>query len=152
MGSNGTTRLGGRVGRACLGTSRDRLYRHELLDLSLFEHQVGERDAREEIVHSLLQRLPDGTNAARASSVAARGVDRMRVEDLPIRDDHTFVDLPQGMPKEIFRHLQKVRVAGQQLQIGRARKSMSTAPARDERPRPDKHKPHKGPPKKRERR
>ena len=80
------------------------------------------------------------------------GIEGQHIGRVDIRDDHSFVDLPQGMPKEIFRHLQKVRVAGQQLQIGRARKSMSTAPARDERPRPDKHKPHKGPPKKRERR
>ena len=37
-----------------------------------------------------------------------------------IREDHSFVDLPGGMPKEIFRSLQKVRVAGQQLQISLA--------------------------------
>jgi ATP-dependent RNA helicase DeaD len=37
-----------------------------------------------------------------------------------INDDHSFVDLPEGMPKDVFRNLQKVRVAGQQLQISRA--------------------------------
>ena len=37
-----------------------------------------------------------------------------------INDDHSYVDLPSGMPKEVFRELQKVRVAGQQLQISRA--------------------------------
>lgn len=40
-----------------------------------------------------------------------------------IRDDHSFVDLPAGMPKEVFRQLQKVRVAGQPLQISRALKT-----------------------------
>jgi len=40
-----------------------------------------------------------------------------------IREDHSFVDLPSGMPKEIFRQLQKVRVAGQPLQISRALKT-----------------------------
>jgi ATP-dependent RNA helicase DeaD len=37
-----------------------------------------------------------------------------------IRDDHSFVDLPAGMPKEMFRNLQKIRVAGQRLDISRA--------------------------------
>ena len=40
-----------------------------------------------------------------------------------IRDDHSFVDLPTGMPKDVFLQLQKVRVAGQPLQISRALKS-----------------------------
>jgi len=40
-----------------------------------------------------------------------------------INDDHSFVDLPPGMPKEVFLQLQKVRVAGQPLQISRALKS-----------------------------
>jgi ATP-dependent RNA helicase DeaD len=37
-----------------------------------------------------------------------------------IRDDHSFVDLPTGMPKQIFRDLQKTIVAGQELRISRA--------------------------------
>jgi ATP-dependent RNA helicase DeaD len=40
-----------------------------------------------------------------------------------IQEDHSFVDLPSGMPKEVFRQLQKVRVAGQPLQISRALKT-----------------------------
>ncbi len=58
-----------------------------------------------------------------------------------IRDDHSFVDLPGGMPKEMLRELQKVRVAGQMLQISRALKSQ-TERLHGERPRP-----HEGPPK-----
>ena len=54
------------------------------------------------------------------------GLDGAHVGRIEIMDDHSFVDLPQGMPKEIFRHLQKVRVAGQALQIGRARKPLRT--------------------------
>ena len=38
---------------------------------------------------------------------------------IEIFDDHSLVDLPEGMPKEIFRGLQKVWVAGQQLKISR---------------------------------
>ncbi|WP_184331801.1 DEAD/DEAH box helicase [Povalibacter uvarum] len=61
-----------------------------------------------------------------------------------IRDDHSFVDLPGGMPKEIFRSLQKVRVAGQQLQISLA---LRTQAQRLERERPTgKHKKKGKPP------
>ena len=42
-----------------------------------------------------------------------------------IREDHSFVDLPGGMPKEVFRSLQKVRVGGQQLQISLALKTQA---------------------------
>ena len=51
------------------------------------------------------------------------GLDGGSIGRVLIRDDHSFVDLPTGMPKEIFRQLQKVRVAGQQLQISRALKT-----------------------------
>jgi ATP-dependent RNA helicase DeaD len=36
-----------------------------------------------------------------------------------IREDHSYVDLPEGMPKEIFKQLQRVRVAGRELRISR---------------------------------
>jgi len=39
---------------------------------------------------------------------------------IAINHDHTFIDLPDGMPKAILNHLKKVRVAGQQIQITRA--------------------------------
>jgi ATP-dependent RNA helicase DeaD len=51
------------------------------------------------------------------------GLDGKHIGRVVIRDDHSFVDLPEGMPKEIFRDLQKVRVAGQKLQISRALKT-----------------------------
>jgi ATP-dependent RNA helicase DeaD len=51
------------------------------------------------------------------------GIEGRHIGRVVIRDDHSFVDLPSGMPKEMFRQLQKVRVAGQPLQISRALKS-----------------------------
>jgi len=55
-----------------------------------------------------------------------------------INEDHSYVDLPSGMPKEVFRDLQKVRVAGQQLQISRALQTqvnkMRREDSRDTRP------------------
>ncbi|MET0659919.1 MAG: DbpA RNA binding domain-containing protein, partial [Steroidobacteraceae bacterium] len=53
------------------------------------------------------------------------GLEGQHIGRVDIRDDHSFVDLPEGMPKEIFRELRKVRVAGQQLQISKARKTHS---------------------------
>jgi ATP-dependent RNA helicase DeaD len=51
------------------------------------------------------------------------GLEGRRIGRVVIRDDHSFVDLPAGMPKDVFRQLQKVRVAGQPLQISRALKT-----------------------------
>ncbi|MGJ4731265.1 DbpA RNA binding domain-containing protein, partial [Luteimonas sp. SDU101] len=39
---------------------------------------------------------------------------------IDIRDDHSLVDLPQGMPREVLEHLKKVWVSGQQLRMRRA--------------------------------
>lgn len=36
-----------------------------------------------------------------------------------IHDDYSTVDLPEGMPKDVFRHLKGVWVSGQKLQISR---------------------------------
>lgn len=51
------------------------------------------------------------------------GIEGKHIGKVVIRDDHSFVDLPEGMPKDTFRALQKVRVAGQKLQISRALRS-----------------------------
>ncbi|MBD8898150.1 DEAD/DEAH box helicase [Rhodanobacter sp. DHG33] len=45
------------------------------------------------------------------------GLDSQYIGRLSIRGDHSLVDLPEGMPKEIFTHLKKVWVARQQLDI-----------------------------------
>lgn len=48
------------------------------------------------------------------------GIDGKNIGKVVIKSDHSFVDLPSGMPKEVFRSLQKVRVGGQQMQISLA--------------------------------
>ena len=53
------------------------------------------------------------------------GLEGKHIGRVVIRDDHSFVDLPPGMPKEVFQTLRKVRVAGQKLQISRALKSQA---------------------------
>ena len=47
------------------------------------------------------------------------GLDGAHIGRVDIREDHSFVDLPEGMPKRIFRDLQKVKVVGRELQISR---------------------------------
>jgi len=48
------------------------------------------------------------------------GLEGRHIGHVDIREDHSFVDLPEGMPKEIFRSLKKVRVVGRELQIAHA--------------------------------
>ena len=47
------------------------------------------------------------------------GLEGKHIGHIDIREDHSFVDLPEGMPKEIFRELKKVRVRGAELRITR---------------------------------
>ncbi|MBQ4854141.1 DEAD/DEAH box helicase [Rhodanobacter sp. B2A1Ga4] len=45
------------------------------------------------------------------------GLDSQYIGRLSIRDHYSLVDLPDGMPKEVFEHLKKVWVVQQQLRI-----------------------------------
>jgi ATP-dependent RNA helicase DeaD len=47
------------------------------------------------------------------------GIEGVHIGRVDIREDHSYVDLPEGMPKEIFKELQKVRVVGRELRISR---------------------------------
>ena len=38
---------------------------------------------------------------------------------IDIQEDHSLVDLPEGMPKEVFKHLKSVWVSGERLKISR---------------------------------
>jgi len=73
------------------------------------------------------------------------GLEGKYIGRVVINSDHSFVDLPGGMPKEIFRSLQKVRVAGQQLQISLALRTQAEKLRRGHGP-SDKH---RKPPRKR---
>jgi ATP-dependent RNA helicase DeaD len=57
------------------------------------------------------------------------GIDGRGIGHIDIRDDHSFVDLPAGMPAEILAGLQAVRVRGVELRITR----VESKPARSER-------------------
>ncbi|MDE2261314.1 MAG: DEAD/DEAH box helicase [Gammaproteobacteria bacterium] len=71
------------------------------------------------------------------------GLDGRNIGHIDIRRDHSFVDLPAGMPEETFASLQAVRVRGVELRISR----VDSKPGRSERrphtrssPRPPKRK------------
>ncbi|MGO4380265.1 DEAD/DEAH box helicase [Pseudoduganella sp. RAF53_2] len=48
------------------------------------------------------------------------GLEARYIGRIEIMGDHTFLEMPDGMPDEIFRHLKKVWVGGQQLKISLA--------------------------------
>jgi ATP-dependent RNA helicase DeaD len=50
------------------------------------------------------------------------GVDGRHIGHIDIREDHSFVDLPVGMPDDIFQELQLVQIRGNPLRISRAAK------------------------------
>jgi ATP-dependent RNA helicase DeaD len=47
------------------------------------------------------------------------GVDGQNIRNVTIHDSHATLDLPLGMPRDLFRALKKVWVSGQQLNISR---------------------------------
>ncbi|MHB1666718.1 MAG: DEAD/DEAH box helicase [Thiomonas sp.] len=48
------------------------------------------------------------------------GLENKHIGSIDIRGDHSLVDLPAGMPKDVFRTLQKVWVLGHQLNLSLA--------------------------------
>ena len=50
------------------------------------------------------------------------GIESQYIGQIDIRDDHSLIVLPEGIPKKIFGDLKKVWVSGQQLQISRLTK------------------------------
>ena len=70
------------------------------------------------------------------------GLDGRDIGHIDIREDHSLVDLPAGMPKEIFDNLQAVRVRGTELRISRAH-SRSAHSERPPHPGRRAHPPHR---------
>jgi ATP-dependent RNA helicase DeaD len=62
------------------------------------------------------------------------GLDSKHIGRVAIHHDHSTVDLPEGMPPEIFKHLKRVWVSGQQLRITRASGADEAAPRQRGRP------------------
>jgi len=59
------------------------------------------------------------------------GIDSKNIGRIDIHEDYSLVDLPDGMPKEVYRDLRKTWVAGQKLNITRVKeKGDKQAPQR----------------------
>jgi len=54
------------------------------------------------------------------------GLDSQHIGRISIHDDHSIVDLPEGMPNDIFNDLKKAWVAGKKLQISRLSEAKSS--------------------------
>jgi len=72
------------------------------------------------------------------------GVDSQYIGHIQLFDTYSLVDLPEGMPKGIFKHLRKVWVCGKQLRISRADDAKPASPTphakTEHKPRPAKKK------------
>jgi len=51
------------------------------------------------------------------------GLDSKNMGRIDIHDDYSLIDLPEGMPKEVFTDLKKTWVAGQKLNITRVKEA-----------------------------
>ncbi len=61
------------------------------------------------------------------------GVDGEHIGHIDIREDHSFIDLPLGMPKDIFNDLKKVWVCNQQLRISRIKDKKQNTESKSDR-------------------
>ena len=73
-------------------------------------------------------------------------IDSEHIGRIEIFDDHSTIDLPEGMPKELFKHLKSVWVSGQRLQISKLEPGNKPAPVGEAKRKPGKDK-NKGKPK-----
>jgi ATP-dependent RNA helicase DeaD len=96
---------------------------------SLFEEssqpEVDSRSNRDEIKRETFRIEVGHVHGVKPGNIVGAianeaGLEGKFIGRVDIREDHSFVDLPEGMPKQIFRDLQKTRVAGQELRISRA--------------------------------
>lgn len=74
-------------------------------------------------------------------------LDSKHIGRIEINEDHSLVDLPEGMPEETLRLLRKARVAGRQLaMMALADSDAGHAPPVRAKPKFDKPRPHKAKP------
>ncbi|AFJ02022.1 Cold-shock DEAD-box protein A [Methylophaga frappieri] len=57
------------------------------------------------------------------------GIESRFIGRITINEDHSLINLPQGMPKDIFQHLRKVWVANKQLNLSLANDEIDNSPA-----------------------
>ncbi|MBV8062865.1 MAG: DEAD/DEAH box helicase [Nevskia sp.] len=92
--------------RAAADKARERREKDNRVEMETFRIEVGK-------VHGV---QPGNIVGAIANEA---GIESEYIGRIDIRDDHSFIDLPSGMPKKIYKDLQKVWVVGRQLRISR---------------------------------
>jgi ATP-dependent RNA helicase DeaD len=97
------------------GRNRDKSARRSAGGHAARKPEVGKETFRIEIGHA--HGVKPGNIVGAIANEA--GLDAAHIGRIDIRNDHTLVDLPEGMPRDILRHLKKVRVCSQLLQIRR---------------------------------
>lgn len=65
--------------------------------------------------------------------VEESGVDRKLILSVDIRNDFTIVELPAGMPEDIFQHLKSIEIKGQRLDIKRLKNNSNKRKANNAR-------------------
>jgi ATP-dependent RNA helicase DeaD len=75
-------------------------------------------------------------------------LDSRYIGRIDIRDDHSLVDLPEGMPREVLEILKKTRVAGRPLKLARVDADRVARPAHRPPAKPHRGKPAHGGPRK----
>jgi len=96
---------------AAVHADEPREFAHRPLRAHATEH--GKRTYRIEVGHE--HGVKPGNIIGAIANEA--GLDSQYIGRLSIRDHYSLIDLPDGMPKEIFEHLKKVWVVQQQLRI-----------------------------------
>ncbi|WP_245561955.1 DbpA RNA binding domain-containing protein [Lamprocystis purpurea] len=94
----------------------------------------GHRDRPDLIQHRIEVGHRDGVTPREIVGAIANesGLEGRFIGHIDIQDDHAIVDLPAGMPREIFSHLKRVFIRGRALQI-----SVLDGPHRPPQPRRD---------------
>ena len=74
----------------------------------------------------------DGVQPANIVGAIANeaGLDGQYIDNLKIEEEYSLVDLPVGMPRDLFKRMKKVWVCGKQLRIKRTEEKKRPPPAR----------------------
>jgi len=87
------------------------------------KRKVKKKSTNKDDVPMTLYRLEVGSqHGAQAKHIVGAlineaGLESQYIQDLKINDNHSIVNLPEGMPKEIYQLLYKTWVAGQQMKL-----------------------------------
>jgi ATP-dependent RNA helicase DeaD len=103
------------------GQRREKRSRDEDMDLETFRVEVGRK-------HKVLPKHVVGAIANEA------GMDSKYIGAIEIQDRYTLVDLPKGMPAEVFEHLQSARIIGHPMKLSRFKKGKGKGKEGDNRP------------------